>query len=173
MRRLAALLLLLALFAGCGDSGGTTTVTTTETEPATGDTPGVTEPEPPPRDEGERIDVGDFFAFETPSGRIGCAATTSPTTLRCDTAFPTSFSRSGRSCEFGDFGQAFLLRRSGAGKPICAGDTVLSASESRTIGYGETWLLGPYTCTSRKSGLSCRNDEGHGIALSVQSQRVF
>ena len=175
MRRLLLLLILVPLVAGCGDGDGTTTVTTTQTGPsdtAPTDT-GATEQEPPPQDEGERIEVGDFLAFETPSGRIGCAATTDPTTLRCDTAFPTRFSRSGRTCEFGDFGQAFLVPPSGRAKPICAGDTVLSANDSRTIDYGSTWLLGPYTCVSRKSGLTCRNSEGHGVTLSLQAQKVF
>ena len=176
MRRLAPLfaIAVAVAVAGCGGSGGgTTTVTITETGPAP-DTKGATEAEPPPQDEtGERIDVGDFFAFGMPSKRIGCAAMTDPTTLRCDTAFPTRFSRSGRRCEFGDFGQAFLLRRSGAAKPICAGDTVVSAGQAHTIPYGKTWLLGPFKCTSRKSGLSCENGEGHGLALSLQAQKVF
>ncbi|HKP92110.1 MAG TPA: DUF6636 domain-containing protein [Thermoleophilaceae bacterium] len=182
MRRLALLLILVPLVAGCGSGDETTTVTTTETgseEVVPTDTgatdTGATETEPPPPEEakGERIEVGDLLYFEMPSKRIGCAATTSPTTLRCDTAFPTRFSRSGRTCEFGDFGQAFMLRRSGRGRPICAGDTVLSATDPRTIPYGSTWLLGPYSCTSRKTGLTCRNPEGHGIALSLEEQRVF
>jgi hypothetical protein len=178
VRRLAALLVLLPLLLpGCG-SGGTTTITTTEPgPPTTTDTTdtGATETEPPPRDEsGERIDVGDSYFLRTPSGRIGCAATTNPSTLRCDTAFPTRFSRSGRTCEFGDYGQAFVVRPHGAGKAICAGDTVLlSGNASHTIPYGRTWLLGPYTCISRKSGLTCENGEGHGVALSLQAQKVF
>jgi hypothetical protein len=175
VRRLLVVLIGVMLVAGCGD-GGTTTVTTTETgQTDTGATDtGATEQEPPPQDRsGERIEIGDFFAFETPSGRIGCAATTDPTTLRCDTAFPTSFSKSDRKCEFGDYGQAFLIEPEGEANAICAGDTVLSANDSRTIGYGQTWLLGPYRCVSRKSGLTCENGEGHGVELSLESQRVF
>jgi hypothetical protein len=176
MRRLVLPLLILGLAAGCGSgSGSTTTVTQTEPPTATDTTKtGATETEPPPQEEnGERIDVGTFLAFEMPSKRIGCAVTTDPTTLRCDTAFPTRFSRLGRTCDMGDYGQAFLMRRNGPARAICAGDTVLSATNSHTFAYGKTWLLGPYTCVSRKAGLSCRNPDGHGISLSLQAQKVF
>jgi hypothetical protein len=71
-----------------------------------------------------------------------------------------------------DYGQAFVLTRSGPAGAACAGDTVLLAN-ARTIPYGKTWLLGPYSCTSRESGLSCRNPDGHGLALSLQAQKVF
>lgn len=175
---LLPLLVVLVVAAGCGSGSDTTTVTTTVPEPPAGD-PSTTdtdgaETEPPPQAEnGERIDIGESLFFHTPTGRIGCAVTKDPTTLRCDTAFQTRFSRSGHRCEFGDYGQAFELRRSGAARAICAGDTVLSANDARTIPYGKTWLLGPYTCISRKSGLSCRNPEGHGLALSLQAQKVF
>jgi hypothetical protein len=168
-------MLALAFVAGCGDSDGGKTRVPPDTSPPSSDTTGATdpEPEPEPEPEGERIDVGDILMFETPSGRIGCAASTDPTSLRCDTAFPTSFSKSDRRCEFGDYGQAFVIKPSGAAEAICAGDTVLSANDARTIEYGKTWLLGPYTCVSRKSGLRCENGEGHGVELSLESQRVF
>jgi hypothetical protein len=181
VRRLLPVVAALLLVAGCGGGDQTTTVTTTAPEPPAGDaTPtgptdtGANEAEPPPQEpRGDRIDIGTFYAFEMPSKRIGCAVTTDPTTLRCDTAFPTRFSRARRTCEFGDFGQAFLLRRSGAARPICAGDTVLSATDSHAFPYGKTWLLGPYSCISRKTGLSCRNPEGHGMSLSLEAQKVF
>jgi hypothetical protein len=178
VRRLAPLAVVLLLLGGCG-GGDTTTVTTTETGPPpteNTDTTGTGAIETAPRSQagnGERIDIGTSFFFEMPSKRIGCAVTTGPATLRCDTAFATRFSRSGHRCEFGDYGQAFALRRSGAARAICAGDTVLSAPDARTIPYGKTWLLGPYTCISRKSGLACSNPDGHGIALSLQAQKVF
>lgn len=181
MRRLLLLVIVAILVAGCG-GGGTTTVTRTVTGSADAVPTDATETDTTNTDatetdateqDGERIDVGDLFSFETPSGRIGCAASTHPTSLRCDTAFPTSFSKSDRHCEFGDYGQAFVIKPNGGADAICAGDTVLSASDARTIEYGQTWLLGPYRCASRKSGLRCENREGHGVELSLESQRVF
>ena len=182
MRRAAFVLIMPVAVVGCGSSGaGKTTITKTTTgatkPPAAAEgTHGGRLPKPSTLQAdgaGVRIDVGDFFTFEMPSKRIGCAVTTDPTTLRCDTAFPTRFSRTGHTCEAGDYGQAFLLRRSGPARAICAGDTVLSANDAQTIPYGKTWLLGPYSCTSRETGLSCKNPDGHGLSLSLQAQKVF
>lgn len=52
------------------------------------------------------------------------------------------------------------------------------------IPYGKTWamvggtpkvgpLRGAINCTSRKTGLTCRNRDGHGFTLSAQRQRRF
>ena len=176
MRRVVPILvaLLAAAATGCGSDGGTTTTTVTRTEPTPGGATTTTEPELSPAHmaKAERIDVGDLFFFKTPSGRIGCAVSSEPATLRCDTAFPTRFSHSGHTCEAGDYGQAFELTPSGPAKAICAGDTVLSAPDAHAIPYGRTWLLGPFMCISLRSGLSCHNGTGHGLALSLQAQRL-
>jgi hypothetical protein len=126
----------------------------------------------PPRG-GTAVKVVDFLAFQTPSAKIGCAVTKAPDTLRCDTRYATSFSRSGHKCTDGDYGHSFEVLPTGAGKAICAGDTVLGAANARTIPYGKTWKLGPFTCSAAPSGLTCQNPAGHGFALSVQSQRLF
>src|SRR3954449_7406087 len=180
MHRLALpVLALVLLVAGCGGSGTKTVTTTVPNPPATDTTgadtdTGANDTEPPPKKEnGERIDVGDSFFFVMPTKHIGCAVTTNPTTLRCDTTFPTRFSRTGHTCEAGDYGQAFELRESGRASAICAGDTVLSAPGARTFGYGKTWLLGPFICISRERGLACRNSDGHGMALSMEAQKLF
>ncbi|MFL5780892.1 MAG: DUF6636 domain-containing protein [Thermoleophilaceae bacterium] len=179
MRRLAAVLLLVPLLAGCGSGGDTTTVTTTAPEPPAADTTpatgtGANDRPPPARSEtSERIDVGDSFFFQMPSKHIGCAVTANPTTLRCDTTFPTRFSRTGHTCEAGDYGQAFQISENGRARAICAGDTVLSAPGERTFPYGKTWLLGPFICMSRPNGLTCRSSDGHGFALSLQAQKLF
>jgi hypothetical protein len=34
-----------------------------------------------------------------------------------------------------------------------------------TLGFGERWQAGPFSCVSRKSGLTCSNAEGHGWTL--------
>src|SRR4051794_8149146 len=182
MRRLALPLLVpVLLAAGCGGSD-TKTVTTTVPTPPAADTTPTTPPHKDPNDSkplpkqesAERIYVGDSFFLQMPSKHIGCAVTTTPSTLRCDTAFPTRFSRTGHTCEFGDYGQAFEVHDSGRARAICAGDTVLSASNARTFPYGKTWRLGPsFICISRQSGLACRNSDGHGFALSLQAQKLF
>jgi hypothetical protein len=136
--------------------------------------PGSTTPAKPPPvpANGETISAGNYYAFKAPSGQVGCAYTKGPTTLRCDVTFPTRFTRKPPHCE-GDFGHAFLVSPSGHAGPICAGDTVLSASKVHTIPYGHSWTIGPYSCTSQTSSLTCVNGQGHGFRLSHSQQLIF
>ena len=173
--------MLVSLAAGCGGSD-TKTVTTTEPAPPAADTTptGPTKTDPndsrplPKQEKAERIYVGDSFFFQMPSKHIGCAVTNNPSTLRCDTTFPTRFGRTGHTCEAGDYGQAFEVHDTGRASAICAGDTVLSAPDARTFRYGKNWRLGPsFICISRESGLACRNSDGHGFSLSLQAQKLF
>ena len=48
-----------------------------------------------------------------------------------------------------------------------------AATDFPTLRYGRTWNWLGIRCTSRRSGLTCRNQFGHGFALSRQAQRVF
>jgi hypothetical protein len=188
MRLLAGFLAAAALtLAGCGSgsSDHAATKPRSATGPKTATIPEVqggsskkggtsTESKtPPPAANGEVIKAGNFLAFRTPSGKLGCAYTKDPTTLRCDTAYPTRFSRSGHHCTEGDYGHSFQMSPGGRSGAICAGDTVLSATNARTIPYGHTWTIGPYGCTSQTSSLTCTNGQGHGWRLSLQEQRLF
>lgn len=42
-----------------------------------------------------------------------------------------------------------------------------------SLPYGRTWHRGVFTCTSRVTGLTCRNRRGHGLFLSRESWRVW
>ena len=112
-----------------------------------------------------------FKQFRTPSSKIGCYYSTGPTFLRCDTAYPTSFTNKKHGRE-GDYGQAFGMTRRGKANAICAGDTAL-APDSAAIPYGTSRRFGPYKCTSRQSGLTCTNAAHHGWTLSRQRQKLF
>jgi hypothetical protein len=48
-----------------------------------------------------------------------------------------------------------------------------AATDFPTLRYGRTWNWLGIRCTSQRSGLTCRNQSGHGFALSRQAQRVF
>jgi hypothetical protein len=110
-----------------------------------------------------------FIQFQLPSKNIGCAYSTGPTVLRCDI-------RSGlnpeprRRCELDWTG--LVLTPKGRGQPECAGDTALLPT-ARVLRYGQTWRRGGLNCTSRVTGLTCRNGVGHGFFLSRASWRVF
>ena len=111
-------------------------------------------------------------AFKTPSGNIGCIYTSGPDALRCDI-------RSGlkpkppqpQDCQQ-DYGDSVSMSRTGRPRLVCHGDTALNP-HARSVGYGSTITAGPFKCTSKTAGLTCRNASGHGWFLSRQSYRLF
>ena len=108
--------------------------------------------------------------FTTASRNIGCAGDS--TFVRCD--IRTTRAKpppKPRSCKF-DWGNAFELRQRGRARRLCYSDTVLGSR--RVLAYGKSVKLGRrITCTSRRSGLTCRNRDGHGFFLSRQRVRLF
>ena len=111
-----------------------------------------------------------FTPFRTPSGLVGCYYATGPTTLRCDVGYRTRFTGK-RKCA-GLYGQAFSMSSRGRPRVLCVSDTARDP-RAPALAYGRTRHLGPYTCTSRTSGLTCRNSAGHGWTLSRQSVKLF
>ena len=113
-----------------------------------------------------------FVFFQTPSHNIGCAYSTSPANLRCDI-------RTGlkppppkpRGC-MNDWTFGYEMSARGRARTVCAGDTVFSPS-ARVIRYGTTWRAGAFSCSSRRTGLRCRNRSGHGFFLSRQHSYRF
>lgn len=116
--------------------------------------------------------------FHLPSGNISCVLyDSSPRYLRCDIRgglkpTPSRLSRPA-SCDL-DWGDSVTLSPTGRTELTCHGDTVLFVNpRSKVLRYGTTWTRGPYTCTSRTTGLTCKNTAGHGFFLSLQSWRRF
>jgi hypothetical protein len=110
--------------------------------------------------------------FRTPSGNIGCIASTGPTYLRCDIKSglrPKPATPKDCRLAYGD-----SLGMSPTGRPIlvCHGDTVFDPREP-VLAYGKTFTFGPFRCTSQSAGLTCRNGAGHGWFLSRSSYRRF
>lgn len=115
------------------------------------------------------VQSASFRSFHTPSGNIGCYADGGY--LRCDIAQKTwRGPPKPRSCPLA-YGDSLTMQ--GTGRPVwtCHGDTALGSG--RALPYGATWRAGPFTCTSRFNGLTCRNRAGHGFFLSRQSYRTF
>lgn len=65
-----------------------------------------------------------------------------------------------------------ILDMSRRGRPhfICPNDTI---PPDRTLRYGSRWRLGPFRCTMRHTGLTCRNRASHGWFLSRAAYRLF
>jgi hypothetical protein len=112
--------------------------------------------------------------FQSPSGNIGCIVDTSYG-ARCDIA-NKDWSRGPRpkGCPtFTDWGQGLIVGKTGKGHIVCAGDTALS-NGGGTLGYGKSKSAGRFTCTSRTSGVTCRNTRNnHGFFISKQKYRLF
>ncbi|WP_354697228.1 DUF6636 domain-containing protein [Paraconexibacter sp. AEG42_29] len=183
--RTASLLTIgLALVAsGCGGDGAATvtvaakptTVTITE---ATGagqesgkivEVPGSGSVEPSEAVRPSPVD--DLTSFASPSRNIGCAV--GPSYARCDIKTKSwSAPAKPASCEY-DYGQGLEVTSAGAGRVVCAGDTALPPPGLRRLAYGQSVTRGGITCTSRTSGVTCRNGRGHGFTLSAQTYDVF
>jgi hypothetical protein len=114
-------------------------------------------------------------SFRTPSGNIGCvyASGLGPgPSLRCDI-------RSGlkprpprpRGCDL-DWGDSFAMARTGRVQVTCHGDTAI-LQRARVLCYGASWTRGGFVCTSRFTGLRCRNASDHGFVLSKQRSYRF
>jgi hypothetical protein len=108
--------------------------------------------------------------FRTPSGNIGCAIFQGE--LRCDirTGLKPRPPRPA-GCEL-DWGFGLTLGRTGRAGVVCAGDTVLDP-DARVLPYGSTWRRSGIVCTSRATGLTCKNASGRGFFLSRQRWRRF
>ncbi len=114
-------------------------------------------------------------AFQTPSHKIGCLYSRGggePARLRCDVRDNAAATpKRPASCEL-DYGSAFGLTATGKATRLCVGDTALDP-KAKVLAYDRTRRLGPFTCTSRTTGLRCTTKAGHGFVLSRQAQRLF
>lgn len=103
-----------------------------------------------------------YRAFQSPSGKIGCAFYSdaeTPRFVRCDWA--------------GGNDRAVVVGETGRGKRKKATDTVRDPN-AKTLAYGRTTKFGALRCTSRRAGITCRSTRsGHGFTVSVEQQRVF
>ena len=115
------------------------------------------------------------IAFRTPTGDIGCVFTSGlgpGASLRCAI-------RSGlrprppkpRGCDL-DWGDSYELERTGRAHVTCHGDTAI-LPRSRVLRYGSSWTRGGFVCTSRVTGLRCRNASDHGFVLGKQRSYRF
>jgi hypothetical protein len=71
----------------------------------------------------------------------------------------------------------FELTATRKGGVTCSGGILYDPSTQRptysTLAYGKTWRHGPYTCVSRRTGITCKSTRGHGLFISRESWRAF
>ena len=97
--------------------------------------------------------------FQMPSKKIVCRAYDEGQGLviRCDLFFLND--------------RAVRMTRHGKARLIHVTDTI-GDPKAPVLAYGRTKRVGPFTCTSRRTGLSCDNRNGHGFTVSRERQSV-
>lgn len=110
--------------------------------------------------------------FQTPSGNIHCLGGDG-WGVDCEILSMDTGPLLARpwDCDL-EWGSRFAVGPSGSAGMVCAGDTVRDPSHA-VLPYGSSLRVGGVTCTSRESGLECRNAQGHGFRLSRGGQSLF
>jgi hypothetical protein len=100
--------------------------------------------------------------FQTPSKRIVCMYATgigSRAFIRCDLRFLND--------------RAVVLEAGRRARKVKVTDAAGGPS-SPVLAYGKSRTFGRFVCTSRTTGLTCRDrPSGHGFEVSRQRQRLF
>lgn len=109
--------------------------------------------------------------FQSPTGGIQCLyfVDNGVQRLRCLVKDSTAkLPKRPANCDFDweDIG----LAETGRAYTVCAGDTV--AGNYPSVAYGATWKRGVFTCTSAKSGVTCRNPSRRGFRVS-KTKRTY
>lgn len=72
-----------------------------------------------------------------------------------------------------DWGDMFYVGKTGKASLECHGDMPVNTSGATTLAYGKTIKGNGWSCTSQKTGMTCKNSQGHGFTLSRAKQTVF
>ncbi len=112
--------------------------------------------------------------FRSPTGNVSCLFVLGDSAeVRCDLAqLNRSFTTPPKDCDL-EWGDSFSIAETDKrGALVCHGDTVADPS-AEVLEYGSTLSHSGITCTSAKSGMTCRNAAGHGFAVARKMQSVF
>jgi hypothetical protein len=121
--------------------------------------------------------------FETPSRNISCfyeyGVHIGEPLIECGirSGLVPAPPRTGAACKELDYvGNRLSLLATGRTRPVaCAGDAgpFAAPGTTRVLAYGSAWRGGGFSCSSERTGLTCRNAAGHGFFLSRQAWRGF
>jgi hypothetical protein len=119
--------------------------------------------------------------FRSPSGNIHCYYDRKafvPThgtkrLLTCGLIHADYAMQLQRRCLAGDW-HGFGLGAQTRPTLFCAGNPDYATRPVyTTLAYGRSWTRGPCTCTSRVTGVTCRNQGAHGVFISRQAYRTW
>jgi len=116
----------------------------------------------------------------TPSANISCLDLPGPAhALHCELRSATYAGALQRHCAAvaGLDWHGFELGPDAKARVTCSGGILYSPDTQRpvyrTLAYGRTWRHGGFTCSSARTGLTCRDGHGHGLFLSRESWRAW
>lgn len=117
--------------------------------------------------------------FRSPSGNIKCyynaqglgSAGTTPE-LTCSLDHADYGLKLQHRCAAGDW-HGFTLTPKQRPAIFCPGGASGDHPAYRTLPYGSSWQRGAFTCSSRVTGVTCRNRAGHGLFVSRQAYRTW
>jgi hypothetical protein len=113
--------------------------------------------------------------FRTPSNNIHCSLALAKTGAYVDCELRQTTNEpiepKPADCDF-DWGRRFYLGDNGLVMLTCHSDTQ-QTNDSDILQYGDSIKRHGITCTSEKSGLTCKARNGKGFFLSRAKQRLF
>lgn len=117
--------------------------------------------------------------FRSPTGNIKCYYDAHGLTsrgfspvVRCGLDHAAYSKRLQQRCRAGDW-HGFSLTPNGRPLLFCPAGGGGPRPIYATLAYGKSWRRGPFTCTSRIAGVTCRNRTGHGLYVSRESYRTW
>ncbi|MDX6523673.1 MAG: hypothetical protein QOI17_1186 [Gaiellales bacterium] len=105
--------------------------------------------------------------FASPTGNIRCFATAGfGRYVECDIASGLRPPQAKGSCDLDQPG--LVVKATGVAAPDCRGDPTPAGLDDKipALPYGQIWSRFGLSCTSRITGITCRNGDGHGFFLS-------
>lgn len=110
--------------------------------------------------------------FHTPSGNIKCDILAGDAiTAMCQISGYTPSFPKPADCR-GNYGDVFIIEHTGKAYLPC-GASVLNANDRYELPYDHAVGLGSVMCLVEKTGITCKNKEGHGFFVSRKSQKVW
>ena len=116
-----------------------------------------------------------FADFQSPSGNIICGDIDGSSELTCylhekDNRKPAR--PKPKDCDV-EWGNMFSVGVRGHASLDCYIDYPFDTENVQTLPYGSTIKGKGWQCTSQKTGMTCKNSQGHGFTLSRKKQTLF
>jgi hypothetical protein len=107
--------------------------------------------------------------FRMPRGEIYCAYqhySFAPIGIRCEIrSLIRPLPPRPKGCRDAVWGAGYFLPRAGRASVLCIADTVYDP-KARVLAYGTTYRVGGFICSSKATGLTCKNVAGRGFFIS-------